>query len=357
MYLYILLPVLAFGIAMLLFPLLRKLAFRIHLVDKPNHRKMHTNHVPLVGGIGVFISANIAILIAVLFDSSLSSLRIVFVLSLILLIIGVIDDSRDLRASVKLAVQLLLAHFAFSSGIRIETLSGIFGIYEIAYWAQYLLTILVIAGVVNAFNLMDGIDGLAAGMAIIGMSVFSGLALLIGQHQLALEFLTFVGALIAFLRFNLSREKKIFMGDAGSLVLGFILVVGGISMIQAVPQGKFSLIVLLGVISVLMVPVLDAIRVFRVRIKSGKSPFTADRNHLHHLVLSLGIKHTKASLVVVSLALTMILIGFLAFQWVGITIAIVIMLLIFYVITNLLSFNSTIRNWKIRIKKMENGEL
>jgi len=355
-YLYLITPLLALVISLFLFPVLRKFAYIVDLVDIPNNRKQHVNSIPLVGGIGVFIAVNLAMLVSLLLDHSLQSLETMFVITLILLIMGVIDDKKDLRASLKLAVQLLLAHWVYSSGIRIESLFGFFGVYELAPWIQYLLTVVVVAGVVNAFNLMDGIDGLAAGMALVGFAVFAAIAYLIGESKLTLVFLTFIGALIGFLRYNLSKKKKIFMGDAGSLVIGFVLVVSGIQLMQSSQGSSHILTVMLGVVGVLLIPVLDAVRVFRNRIKEGKSPFRADRNHLHHLVLALGIKHNRASLLIVAIAILLLVFGLLAFHIAGLTIAFTLMLFVFYFITAFLQFNKTMETWKQRIKKMENGE-
>ena len=355
-YLYLITPLLAFVVSLFMFPLLRKLAYKVDLVDVPNNRKKHVNSIPLVGGIGVFLSVNLSMLVSLLLDHSLKSLETMFVIALIMLIMGVIDDKKDLRASLKLAVQLLLAHWVYSSGIRIESLFGFFGVEELAPWIQYMLTVVVVAGVVNAFNLMDGIDGLAAGMAIVGFVVFAVIAYLIGESKLTLVFLTFIGALIGFLRYNLSKKKKIFMGDAGSLVIGFVLVVSGIQLLQSSHGSHHILTVMLGVVGVLLIPVLDAVRVFRNRIKEGKSPFKADRNHLHHLVLSLGVKHTFASLLIIGISILLLVFGLLTFHIAGLTIAFVLMLFLFYIITSFLQFNKTMETWKSRIKKMENGE-
>lgn len=355
-YLYLITPLLALLISLLIFPLLRRLAYQIDLVDVPNNRKKHVNSIPLVGGIGVFVAVNLSLLASLLLDHSLKSLETMFLMALIILIMGVFDDKKDLRASLKLAVQLLLAHWVYSSGIRIESLFGIFGVEDLAPWIQYLLTVIVVAGVVNAFNLMDGIDGLAAGMAIVGFALFAVISFMIGQSQLTLVFLTFIGALFGFLRYNLSKKRKIFMGDAGSLVIGFVLVVSGIQLLQSSQGSHYILTVMLGVVGVLLIPVLDAIRVFRNRIKEGKSPFKADRNHLHHLVLALGVKHNFATLLIISITILLLLFGLLTFHIAGLTIALVLMLFLFYIITSFLQFNKTMETWKTKIKKMENGE-
>jgi UDP-GlcNAc:undecaprenyl-phosphate GlcNAc-1-phosphate transferase len=143
------------------------------------------------------------------------------------------------------------------------------------------------------------------------------------------------------------------MGDAGSLTLGFVLVVTGIKLLQTAQDTDRASLTTLGVVAVLLVPVFDALRVFRRRMKSGKSPFNADKTHLHHLVLSTGLKHKAASLSIVGLIAGVISVGYLCFQVKGLTLAIVAMLLLFFAITSALQFNDKINDWKSRIKRME----
>ncbi len=351
--LYFISPVFSFLLALLLIPFFRSVAIKIGLVDRPNHRKIHTKPIPLVGGLVVFAASSLTIALALPFEADIFAFKNTCIAAAILLLMGVLDDRFDLKASLKLAIQLILAHFVFQQGIKIESLHGFWGIYTLEPTVQYALTLVVIAGAVNAFNLMDGIDGLAAGLAIAGFIVFSLLAWLNHQHGLTLVFLTITGALIAFLRFNLSKSQKIFMGDAGSLTLGFVLVVAGIWLAQTATDTGHASLTVLGVVAVLLVPVFDALRVFRRRVKSGKSPFNADKTHLHHLVLSLGLKHKAASLSIVGLITSVMSIGYIFFQAKGLTLAIVAMLLLFFVITSALQFNDNINNWKNRIKRME----
>jgi len=353
--LYILGPLTAFLITLLVIPILRKIAFRINMVDKPNLRKVHSAHIPLVGGIGIFIATTLALWLASPFEPGIFGLKNIYLAISLLLLMGVIDDFFDLRASMKLIIQLVLAHFVYSQGVKIESLHGIFGLYELAEWMQYGLTIMVIAGAVNAFNLMDGIDGLAAGLAMAGLTVFTFLALLTNQYLLVLIFVTYIGGLLAFLRYNLSKDQKVFMGDAGSLMIGFFLVISGIKLIQAAQSTANISLVILGVLAVLLVPVFDALRVFRRRLKSGKSPFSADKTHLHHLVLTTGLRHKASSLGIISLMIAIITIGFLSYHLAGLTIAFLVMLVLFSFATTILQFHNRLLLWKNKIKNMENA--
>lgn len=348
-------PLAAFLITYILIPVLRKVAIRIQLVDKPNQRKVHSSAVPLVGGISIFLATVLVLGLSLSFETvTVANINLV-VATAILLIMGIIDDRFDLRASLKLAVQLLLAHYVFMQGIKIESLHGLFGIYDLDTWLQYLLTITVITGVVNAFNLMDGIDGLAAGLAILGFVVLTALAALLAQYTLALVFTSLIGSLLAFLKFNLGKDQKIFMGDAGSLMLGFIIVVSSIYLIQSATGTIEITLTTLSVITIMFVPVIDALRVFRRRAKSGKSPFSADKTHLHHLILSSGLRHKRAALLIVTIITGMMSVALSIYHIVGITISFVILLLIFLVITEILSFNDKLNSWKSKIRKMESG--
>jgi UDP-GlcNAc:undecaprenyl-phosphate/decaprenyl-phosphate GlcNAc-1-phosphate transferase len=346
-------PLAAFLITLLVIPVLRKIAFRINMVDKPNLRKVHTTPIPLVGGVGIFIATTMALGLALPFEFDILGFKNIYFAISILLMMGVIDDFFELRATMKLAIQLILAHFIYSQGIKIESFHGIFGLYEMAEWMQYGLTVVVIAGAVNAFNLMDGIDGLAAGLAIAGLTVFTFLAILTNQYLLVLIFVIYIGGLLAFLRFNLSKSQKVFMGDAGSLMIGFILVVSGIRLIQAAQSTSNISLVILGVLAVMLVPVFDALRVFRRRVKSGKSPFSADKTHLHHLVLTTGLRHKASSLGIVGLMTGILAIGFLSYHMVGLSVAFVAMLVLFSVTTSILQFHNRLMFWKNKIKSME----
>lgn len=277
----------------------------------------------------------------------------VFVAPFILLLMGVIDDRYDLRATIKLAIQLVLAHFVFEQGIRIESLHGLMGIYQLAPWAQYVLTVVVITGVVNAFNLMDGIDGLAAGIAIFGFLVFGILSWLTGQVMMALVFFTLIGSLISFLRYNLSKKQKIFMGDAGSIVIGFVLVVSSIALLQVSRSSEHHSLVILGVITVLFVPVVDSLRVYRRRAKSGKSPFSADKTHLHHLILSTGLQHKRATVLILAIITFLMVLGVLGFNLLGLTFSILLMFMVFVLLTRAFKFSNKLEHWKAQIKSIE----
>lgn len=354
---FIITPIISAALVLAGMPLLRKGAIAIQLVDKPNARKNHTGQVPLAGGIAVWIASMATVMVSNPSWLSLMEIRYILAAGSTILLVGIVDDKMDLRASLKLIIQFGLAYFAFAGGIRIESLHGIFGIYEIPLLFQFGVTVIVITGVVNAFNLMDGIDGLAAGLSLVAFSMFTFLAVLTGNTMLAYLYLSITGALLGFMRFNLSKSKKVFMGDAGSLFMGFVLVVSAITLIQSASGTADIWLVLSMVIGVLALPVLDSLRVYRSRAKQGYSPFRADRTHFHHLVLGFGVRHTVATVVIVFLSTVLIGLSVTIGARSGITATVLTVLIVFVVITCVLGLHNSVVAWKEKVRNMEQSAL
>lgn len=348
-------PLAAFLLAYALIPLLSKMAVKLHLVDKPNNRKIHNNDIPLIGGIAVFVATLFLLVLIVPFHSYVySNIYILFVIS-VLFLVGVIDDKYDLKASFKLLVQFVVSHIVFMKGVKIDSLQGFMGVYGISETSQYLLSIIILIGVINSFNLMDGIDGLAGGLAILGFALFTFMAFLLNQFFLALIFLIIIGALIAFIKFNFSTKNKVFLGDAGSLFIGFVIVISGISMIGFAKDTPFNYVVVLSIFSFLVVPVFDALRVFFIRIKAGKSPFAADKIHIQHLLLSTGNKHSVATFKILIIIVAILIVGISVFHIAGFTTSVLSMIAFFYTLTAILSINNNLLIWKNKILKLENN--
>ncbi|MEY3240110.1 MAG: hypothetical protein RIR11_1548 [Bacteroidota bacterium] len=350
---YILSPLVALVWVLIATPATRTIAVKLRLTDQPNARKVHSQPIPLVGGILIFAATLLSLLIQVAWVSDWNTMYVLFNGSLLLLITGVIDDKIDVRATYKLAIQIALAWFVYASGIHIESLYGLFGIYAIPTYVQGLLTMLIIVGVVNAFNLTDGIDGLAGGLALIGLIAYSLLACYLGKYDLLVLFLALSGALVGFLRFNFSQANKIFMGDAGSLFLGYIMVVSGIVLLQTAENTANNSVTVATVIGVLALPVIDSLRVYRGRIKAGYSPFRADRTHFHHLVLSLGVKHHVATAFIVFAALCILGFTVIFGSLFSLTITLILLLLLFSIISSILNLNMSVNTWRNKIRILE----
>ena len=345
-----LLPLLLF--ALMLNPL-KVLAVKIRLVDTPNDRKLHKGSIPLIGGILIFISILITNLLLNTINNDLSWFLNYFVAGGLLLFIGVIDDRLDVRATVKLLIQLVLAAFAFYNGVRVESLNGVFGIYELPVIAQFFITVLGITGFINAFNLLDGVDGLASAYAFLTFAVFLILNSWIGNYHEALLHISICSALLIFLKFNLgSRIRKIFLGDAGSLFLGFSIVISGIQLMcndsVATNSFNFSLVLCL-----LLVPLLDSIRVYLYRINRGRSPFKADRTHVHHLLVEAGVKPSHATIIIISYVLFMIIVSFLLVNFLNINLLLITFTLLFLMLIGFLNFNLKISTWQMHLRKIE----
>ncbi|MFH1120031.1 MAG: MraY family glycosyltransferase [Bacteroidota bacterium] len=270
-----------------------------NLFDEPNNRTSHNGKVPTLGGIAIFAGFSIPVM---LFTHTNDFLIRPYLMAgaMIIFFIGVKDDILDLSPWKKLYGQLMAALIIILfADLRFTNMHNFMNVLELNYYVSVLITLFAIIVIINAFNLVDGIDGLAAGMALVA-SVFFGLWFYeVGQMELALMACSLVGTLIAFLRYNFFfSEFKIFMGDTGSLLLGFIVATFTIQfnelnitdkatfLIDAAPAVSFS---------ILFVPLFDLIRVFTIRIFHKRSPFKPDRRHIHHVLLALGYSHSKTT--------------------------------------------------------------
>lgn len=332
----------------------RIFALQINLTDKPNARKKHKGEIPVVGGIGVFLAGLLCIVFGLNEAWQSSVAQPMLTGAAILLLVGAIDDRYEIKASIKLLIQIMVSGMMVWHGLVIESLHGILGIYELPRHLDSILTVIVIVGTINAFNLIDGIDGLAGGFFILVFMFFGGLAWWFELNGLAVILFAFGSALVAFLRQNLSRNK-IFLGDAGSLSLGFILVVAGILLFNhsAVSSQIPNDLAGKTVLGLLLLPVLDSFRVYAERLFSGLSPFKADRRHIHHLYLNLGLSHRKstAMILLTSLGMTGILWGSVALY--TITSGILLSTAFFFITIKLVLLGNHVFKWTHQIRTME----
>lgn len=288
-----------------------------HLYDDlQNHRKEHDHGIPRLGGVAIFCSFTIVSLLFAKYDAYLPT-NILLTSCIILFAVGLKDDLAGARTSTKFVMQFLVAAILVSLGnVRLTSLYGIFSVHEIPYLVSIILSILIIMFIVNAFNLIDGIDGLAGTIGLVCCLTFAILFIHMGQLEMASLAFSMVGALVGFLYYNYS-PAKIFMGDTGSLLLGLISVVLAIKFIELnkfSPSNynpAFSSAPAIAV-AVIIIPLFDTFRVFSLRILQRKSPFTADRNHIHHRILRLGFSHIQTTFL---LALTNLIFIYLALEF------------------------------------------
>lgn len=302
------------GITLLAIPSILHVARERHLYDDLGRfRKQHDHGIPRLGGVAIFVSFTITSLIFGFADKSLPT-NYILGACIILFAMGMKDDLTGVNSRTKFLLQFIAgAILAVLGNIRITSLYGIFGVYDLPYIVSIVLSILVITLIVNAFNLIDGIDGLASTTAIIANCTFGGLFVYMHQYQLALVSLSLVGAVAGFLKYNLS-PAKIFMGDTGSLLLGLISAVMAIKFIELnkLPDVKIEAVYAAPALAlaVLIGPIFDTLRVFTLRIAAGQSPFNADRNHIHHRLLTLGFSHIQTTLILAGFNIAAITIAY-----------------------------------------------
>lgn len=284
--------------------ILRPIAIDINLVDIPDDRKQHDGSVPLIGGLSIYFGLMVAIYITQPLPDNLFYL--LMTASLVLLI-GLLDDLKDLGIWPRILVQiiscLLLVLFTDTC---ITSLGSPFGSNEIELGKLAIpFTIFAVVGLVNAFNMSDGIDGLAGSLAIvtiIGIILFDAVT----KNPPLLGFLLmFSAALLPYLFTNLISAQKIFLGDAGSLLIGFILA----WILVFLSQGDSRSMVPTSVLWCVAVPVIDTFTVCFQRIRTGKSPLSADRQHFHHLLLDAGFSPKKALLIILFFASSLLVLG------------------------------------------------
>jgi len=334
-----------------LFKPARTVAIKLGLVDKPNARKKHKGTIPLIGGILIFISVLVAQTLLEDIARDFTFLKVIFISGGILMAMGVLDDRFDIRASIKLLIQLALAHLAIHNGFVISNFFGILGVHELSYSIQYVISLLAIVGFVNAFNLMDGIDGLAGSFALFSILILALLAYTVEANFLFLILLSFIPAIVAFLVFNTGKKYKIFMGDAGSLFLGYVIILSGIHLMGEMTAQAQSLNNVTILLCILFIPIMDSLRVYLLRINKGGSPFKADRNHLHHLFLAGGYSPLRSTFYIVATASLFMAMVFFSGDRLNINWLIVILLACFIILIALLRYNAYIKEWTEKIKK------
>jgi len=304
----------SFIITFLAVPVVLEVAEKKKLFDMPNERKVHTRLVASLGGVGIFGGFILASLLSIQGHLN-SEFQYFFAAALVIFFLGLKDDLIILSASKKFIGQLIAASILIHlGGIRLDSMYGLMGFENLPEGFALALSYLTIIVVINSFNLIDGVDGLAASLGILTMLVFGSYFFAIGFQAYALLAFAMAGSLGAFMIFN-HHPAKIFMGDSGSLMIGLINAILVIKFINVANDPLVAIPVPSAVaigFAILIVPLLDTLRVFSIRIFNGVSPFTPDRNHVHHLLLDRGLDHASVTLTCVSAN-----IGFIMLAWFG----------------------------------------
>jgi len=271
-------------------PLVIKLAFKLGVVDKPNGRKVHSNVMPRMGGLAIFIGVVAGFFASGLYEQRMLSIALG---AIVIVITGLIDDKYELSAKVKLFAQIFAAIIVIRSDLTVDILAIPFvGVVELGWWS-YLVTVIWIVAITNAINLIDGLDGLAAGVAAIGIATIAGMAFLNEKVLIFALCMLLLGSTLGFLFHNF-YPAKIFMGDTGSMFLGYsIAIVTLLGMYKSV--ALFSVIV---PITLLGVPVFDTLMAILRRVKNKRPISAPDKGHLHHRLLDLGLSQRQTVLVI-----------------------------------------------------------
>ncbi|MFT5848350.1 MAG: UDP-N-acetylmuramyl pentapeptide phosphotransferase/UDP-N-acetylglucosamine-1-phosphate transferase [Psychroserpens sp.] len=308
---------LAFLIAFYTFPTILYVANRKHLMDEPDSRSLHSKRTPTLGGIGIFFSL---VVVMTIIGAMLNTKVLLLVMGgiTILFFLGLKDDLTVLSPKSKFLGQIFAALLLIVfTDTRIIGLSNIFDIDVLPYWISIFFTLFVYILVINAYNLIDGVDGLAGSVAMLISVVYTVLFYNSGALSLATISVALFGALLAFLRFNFSDRFKIFMGDTGSMIVGFLIAFFTISFIsqsQIDVSSSYHRASPALALAVLFYPLMDTFRIFFIRVFVLKtSPFKADKNHIHHRFIQAGFSHkeTTFSIVLINLFTALIAINIL----------------------------------------------
>ena len=267
-------------------------------------RSSHDELTPTLGGIAIFAATLITYFIWFIPGES-HELHLVFSAIIILFFLGIKDDILILSPQKKILIQIAASVLVITlSDLRIVNLFGLLGIHQISYTYSLVLTIFSILTLINALNLIDGIDGLAGMVGLLASSFFTFIFYQLNENAYAVLAASLSGSIIGFLRYNWSIRNKIFMGDTGSLIVGFLISIFAIKYINI--NSTFSLNPKLDnhaplfVTSLLLLPLFDTLRMFIIRLYAGKSPFVGDRQHFHHILIDLGYSHKVATILMIT---------------------------------------------------------
>jgi len=287
-------------------PIIINAVQRFGLLDTPNERSAHKQAKATLGGIAIVSGIVLAAAGIALYGGGFPGLSLLLGAGMLLLV-GIVDDVRGMRASVKLLFQLLAAAVVVVSG-ESGLVAGLTAMLPLPPAVATAAVVFLLAAAVNAFNLMDGIDGLAGGLALTASLALGGLFWWLGADGLSMLALSIAAACVGFLRFN-AFPSRIFMGDAGSMPLGFLLAGLCLLVPEAAanaPAGVLSDRLLIPMVAVFTLPGLDMIRTMVIRMRLGRSPFAADNNHLHHRLLQRDLHHGQVAAALVGLQLVIL---------------------------------------------------
>lgn len=357
--------IITFCLGLCLTPYIVKLSRELHLYDLPDSRKVHNLPIPRLGGM-MFLPSVVTVIALVLvmmmrldddFLHAIDNVSIQHFFAYVsgatmLYVVGIYDDINGVSYRVKFLVQILAAVMLCVGGLWIADFNYVFFIDRVPFWIGMPITVFLTVYVTNAMNLIDGIDGLASGLASISMLVIMVLLLVTGDKVWATIPAAYIGALMAFFYYNVFDDRrKIFMGDAGSLTLGYTLAFLILHFWQANPVWNDT-IHNAGIIamSTLTIPLFDVVRVFMSRIRDGRNPFLADKNHIHHKLLRTGLSGTMTMIVILIMSIAFIAINYIIASYVSQTLMIIVDVILYVAV----QYTINIFIW--RVERVEGKE-
>jgi UDP-GlcNAc:undecaprenyl-phosphate/decaprenyl-phosphate GlcNAc-1-phosphate transferase len=335
---------LAFLITFFAIPVIIQVAKDKKLFDEPDERKVHKTVIPTLGGLGIFAGFIVATLMGV--PSGITSeLQYFAAAATVIFFLGIKDDILVLSASKKFIGQLIAAGIVIKfADVRITDMHGFLGLHQIPPVASIVLSLFTIIVITNSFNLIDGVDGLAGSLGLLTTVVFGTYFFYAGQITYGVMAFSLSGSILAFLIYNFS-PAKIFMGDTGSLLLGLInsiLVIKFIN-IAGSPVSNFPVEAAPAIgFAVLMIPLFDTLRVFTIRILDRRSPFSPDRNHVHHFLLDMGLNHKMVTITCVGANMAFIVLAY-AMRYMGTTVVICALLTLAFLFIGVIYYYSRLK--------------
>lgn len=314
----VMMAVVACSVAWLIFPYVLYFARSHKIYDAPNYRKLQRRPIPLMGGVVVYFGVLIPSII-VLIIWMYTPIAYMLVAMTVLLMLGLMDDKYDLPSLLKFFLELVVIFVVvWLNGSSIDTFHGLFGINELPIFWRYAVSMLVGVGVINAINLIDGVDGLLSGYAFLVSLIFGVVFAVSGMSAMMSIAFIIAGAVIPFFLHNVfGRRSKMFFGDGGSLMLGVIFSAFLFSILKSRSacmrfESDYGISLIAVCLAILGVPIFDTLRLIIYRLWLHRSPFFADRNHLHHAFIDLGCSHLATTLSILLLNLTIVTCWFLS---------------------------------------------
>lgn len=340
----------AFVITFAAIPIIIQVANTKQLFDHPDERKIHSLPIPSLGGLGIFAGFILACLFTISFYNA-PGFQYFFAAALVIFFLGLKDDILVISPMKKFAGQILATFLIiYKGGLVISSMHGFLGVQELPEVFSLAFTYLTIILIINSFNLIDGVDGLAGSLGLMTSMVFGIYFYLIGEVEYATLAFCLSGSLVSFLIFNHS-PAKIFMGDTGSLLIGMVNAILVVKFINVADNPASTLPLnsapAIGM-AILIVPLFDTLRVFSLRILSRRSPFSPDRNHLHHLMMDHGMSHSMITYTLVGVNILFIAAAY-ALRGMSCTGLILLMITTASVFTGILFYTS--RKHKLRIQE------